>query len=118
QNHVRALEHVIRHRGAVLTYEGQKLVECLPKARLVVGLAGRDGRVVELVELGDLVLADLVLTLVGDPDDHWAAPPSGAEAAPPPVPSSPAAGELPLPSSAFILASSESTALVLESCLS
>ena len=106
------------------------------KCCLVVGLAGADGRVVELVELGHVGVGDLVLALVRDPDDHcacsWLAPrlAGGADALSPavaaraacplpsPAPSSPAGARPPTPSSAFIFASSASTSLVLESCLS
>src|SRR5439155_20072279 len=70
----------------------------LREARLVRGFHRGHGLVVEPVELVEDVVGHLVLALGGDPDDHGL-PPS----------SSPAALPDPGPSSAFILASSEST---------
>ena len=94
---------------AVLAHERQQLVEGGAPAGLVVAVDGRDRGVVELVELVVELVGELVLALLGDADDHaW--------------PSSScldSAGAAPGgPSSAFILASSSSTAAPLDSSLS
>ena len=82
----------------------------LVEARLVAGLHGRDGLVVELVELVPGAFRDPVLVLRRDADDH--AVPSWDFC------SRAGASEVPGPSSAFILASSSSTAVPVESCAS
>src|SRR5690348_14171851 len=120
-DHVGLLQAVLRDRLAVLANELDQLVERLAELLLVPGVAGRHGLVVELVEHLGVAFGELVLPLGGDPDDHDACPCSALspepepEPEPEPAPSSPALCVDPAPSSAFILASSESTSLELDS---
>src|SRR5579859_5491096 len=130
EDHIRPLETVVGHLLPVPAYEVHHLLKDLAELLLVTGLAGGHGPVVQLIQRLDVVLQQLVLALRGDPDDHCAEPCEGSEAGaaspacrapespPAPAPSSPAGGELPVPSSAFIFSSSASTSVELESCLS
>src|SRR3954468_8443429 len=96
---VGAFELVVRHPGADLADVIEQRSERLEERRLVAALGGGDGGVVELVEVVAIAVVDPELTLAHDPDDHAPALPS---------PSSPC-GAPPVPSSAFIFASSSST---------
>src|SRR4051812_26343419 len=70
QDHVGLLEHVVADRRAFTAYEVEHRVKERVEALLIPGLNGRDGVVVELVELVRVVIGDLVLALRGDADDH------------------------------------------------
>src|SRR3954468_4587376 len=95
---VGALVVAVRPPGADLAAVIEQRGERLEERCLVAALGGGDGGVVELVEVVAVAVVDPELALAHDPHDHAPALPS---------PSSPCAP--PLPSSAFIFASSSST---------
>jgi hypothetical protein len=109
-DHVGLLDLVVAEPLAVAAHQLEHRLEELVEAVLVARLDRGDGLVVEVVEPGRILVGQPVLILGRDPDDH--AGRSCSEGSPlAPEPSSPAAGALPEPSSAFIRARSSSTAL-------
>src|SRR4051794_14507291 len=101
QDDLGGLEVVVVERLALGAHHVQELLERRVEGVLVAAIDGGDGRVVELVEPRVVAVVESVLALVRDPDDH-AGPPSGSCLAWSPSP---------VPSSAFILASSSSSSL-------
>src|ERR1700733_3611720 len=126
EDHVRGVEPIVADRLPLLADEREQAIERLVEMLPIATLTRRDRVVVELIQLGGVVVPDVVLPLGGDPDDHGACPwegpacsaSAGAAAGELPAPSSPTLVGEPVPSSAFIFASSESTSLVLDSALS
>src|SRR5438034_5318798 len=114
QDHVRLLQLVVAQFRPG-PGEGEHLVEQRAEGLRVPGLDHGHRLVVQLVELGSLVVIQPVLALGRDAHDHWPSP----AFSPAPLPASSAGLSAPLgPSSAFILASSASTSLDVVSSLS
>src|SRR3954447_4391856 len=105
-DHVRADELVVGDRTALGRDELEQLLELLSEGGLVVGVTGRDHRIVQLVQPVALVVGELVLPLARDADDHFSPCSSAAGSSPP------------FPISDFIFASSSSTCWPALSCSS
>src|SRR3954470_11267573 len=70
QDHVRGDELVVGDLLAIVCDEVEHLLPELVELLLVVGLGGRNRLVVKLVEPTGIVVREVVLPLVRDPNDH------------------------------------------------
>ena len=109
QDDVGGVEVVVLELLALGAHDLQQLLEGRVEASSSPDVDRPHGGVVELVEARVQAVVEAVLPLVGDPDDHEPWPSSICLDSPAPEPG---------PSSAFILASSSSTWVELESCAS
>src|ERR671915_423500 len=108
EDHVRLDQLVVVERVAVARHQLEHLGPELAEADLVALLDRAHGAVVQLVEAVGVLVGQAELALPRDPDDHaFSFPCSSAGESPPP-----------LPSSAFIFASSSSTCAPLVSSFS